>query len=332
MTPAEHQARMRALATAAAATALAAWASVDPDQAAATWTAELPGVLATLAAAQLAVAALAAPYVAGIVGAAAVAGLVNAAAFAGIASDGRPLAGLLFQPALAVIRALTAGAPPTRALAGGRAALDMITRTQVADAGRLATGVAITAQPEIAGHERVVRLPACSRCIVLAGRLYRWSEGFRRHPRCDCTMEPITGEQWRTRNLHNHPGALFDRMDRAEQDKRFGAAGAQAIRDGADPSQVVNARQGITTANVGGRAIAITTTGTTIRATAGRRLADRFGTTVVSEFERTRRSGGTERVRLRGSQAPRLTPETIYQVADDRDHAIRLLRLHGYLL
>lgn len=284
-----------------------------------------------MAAAQYAAAALATPYVTEIAREPR-AGTVNPSAFAGVASDGRPLSSLLFQPALVVMAALATGAAPALALAGGLALLDMIVRTQIADAARLATGVAIAAQPAIAGHERVVRLPACPRCIVLAGRLYRWSEGFRRHPRCDCTMQPVTSEQWRRRNLDNHPRALFDRMSRAEQDKRFGQAGAKAIRDGADIPQLVNARRGMRTASVGGRQVLATTTGTTRRGVAGQRLSERFGTAVVSEFERTRRTGGTERVRLRGSRAPRLMPETIYQVAEDRDHAVRLLRLHGYIL
>lgn len=329
---AEHQARTRALARSTNLRAADAWGSVAPERVAESWTARLPQVTGQVVTAQAAAASLASPYVAGVAGASSASGQVDPAAFAGVASDGRPLASLLFQPALVAMAALAAGADPTVALAGGLVLLDMIVRTQVADAGRLATGVAMAAHPDIAGHERVVRLPACDRCVVLAGRLYRWSTGFRRHPRCDCTMEPVTSEQWRSRNLDNHPAALFERMSREEQDKRFGVAGAEAIRDGADPAQVVNARAGMKTASVGGREISATTTGITRRGTAGQRLEARFGSAVVSQFERQRRTGGTERVRLRGSKAPRLMPETIYQVAEDREHAIRLLRLHGYLL
>lgn len=326
----EQQDQARQVASTAAEAAAQAWAEVDAAAITTTWTQQLPAVVATVTAAQTAAAALAAPAVAGIASTALAP--VVAAALAGIASTGLPLAAVLVAPAVAAIGALAASAPAARGLAAGAAVLDMIVRTQVTDAGRVATGVAITATPEIAGHERVVHLPACSRCIVLAGRLYRWSEGFARHPRCDCTMVPVTSEEWRTRNLDNHPRALFDQLDPAEQDKRFGAAGAQAIRDGADPVQVVNARSGMRTASVGGREILATTTGVTRRGTAGQRLSERFGTAVVSEFERNTRTGGRERVRLRGSRAPRLMPETIYQVAEDRDHAIRLLRLHGYLL
>lgn len=40
------------------------------------------------------------------------------------------------------------------------------------------------------------------------------------------------------------PGDYFESLDRAEQDKIFTKAGAQAIRDRADINQVVNARRG----------------------------------------------------------------------------------------
>lgn len=259
----------------------------------------------------------AAPYVAETAGSTTQAP-VNPVAFAGVASDGLPLAPLLFLPAVTVLGALGAGAPAGKALAAGRATLDMIVRTQVADAGRSAVGVAMAASRDIAGYERVVHLPACGRCIALAGKLYRWSTGFERHPRCDCTMAPVTSKEWREQRPENHPRALFERMDRAEQDKRFTKAGAQAIRDGADISQVVNARSGMTTAVIGGRTVATTTTGTTRRAVAGKRLAQRSGT--------VRGSG-----RYRRAAAPRLMPETIYQVAQDRDDAIRLLRANGYI-
>lgn len=281
------------------------WRQVDPEAASVSWGARLAGVAATVTTAQIAAAALAnGTLVAGIVTT-----RVNAAAFGGSASDGRPLASLLFQPAIALMAAMSAGALPAAALATGAAVLDMIVRTQVADANRAATGVAVTATPTLIGYERVVHLPACGRCIILAGKVYRWSQGFLRHPRCDCTMRPVTREQYRTANLDNHPRALFERMSREQQDKKLGKAGAQAIRDGADLSQVVNARSGMATAVVGGRRVQTTTSGATRRGLAGQRLGAR-----------------------RGGQSVRLMPESIYQLASSRDEAIRLLHQHGYIL
>ncbi|MGH3602180.1 MAG: hypothetical protein ACRDQH_18200 [Pseudonocardiaceae bacterium] len=241
-----NQVAMRVISRSASTSATDAWRQVDPDRVAVSWTARLPLVVGALTVAQVGAAALAGPYVAQIAGQSG--SHVLASAFGGVASDGRPLASLLFQPAIAVLAALSRGAKPASALAGGLAVLDMIVRTQVADANRLATGVAITAHPDVIGHERVVRTPACKRCIVLAGRVYRWSEGFKRHPRCDCTMQPVTREQHRGKDLDNHPRALFDRMTVEQQDKNFGIVDAKAIRDGADISQVVNSRKGMSTA------------------------------------------------------------------------------------
>lgn len=92
-------------------------------------------------------------------------------------------------------------------------------------------------------------------------------------------------------------------MSATQQDQAFTKAGARAIRDGADIAQVVNSRSGMTAAGT-------TTTGTTRLGLAGHRLGARQGRQVV-----------------------RLMPERIYQqAAGNRDEAIRLLRLHGFIL
>lgn len=89
---------------------------------------------------------------------------------------------------------------------------------------------------------------------------------------------------------------------RAGQVTDLRPAEKRALAEGADLSQVVNARrgsQGLTT-----------TEGATRRGLAGQRLGAQ-----------------------RGRRATRLTPEGIYTSAgDDRAEAIRLLREHGYLL
>ncbi|MEV5542803.1 hypothetical protein AB0L13_38875 [Saccharopolyspora shandongensis] len=82
--------------------------------------------------------------------------------------------------------------------------------TEISDAARSAVQIAETAHPGAAGHERVVRLPACDRCIVLAGKFYRYSTGFLRHPRCDCTMVPVSRAGWRDGQPENTPAELFE--------------------------------------------------------------------------------------------------------------------------
>lgn len=249
----DNQAALAALTTSASKSAIEAWGAVEPDTAARSWGAQLPAVIAGVTTAQIAAAGLAQPYVAAVTAARAAArGTVVPSAFGGVASDGRTLPSLLFQPALAVIIALGLGSSSRRALAAGRASLDMIVRTQVADANRLAAGVAMAVEPEVTGYERVVHLPACGRCIVLAGRLYRWSTGFLRHPRCDCTMHPVTRAEHESDRLDNHPAALFTSMTTEQQDAALGIANAAAVRAGADLGQVVNARRGMATAGSSG--------------------------------------------------------------------------------
>jgi hypothetical protein len=166
----------------------------------------------------------------------------------------------------------------------------------------------------VAGYERVVSLPACDRCVILTGRLYRYSTGFARHPRCDCTMRPVTTEQYRTENPDNHPRALFEAMTEAEQNIRFGTGNAAAIRAGADLSQVVNARS--TAMPVAGRWS--TTAGSTSRGVAGQRMGQL----------------ATQGGRYRRTQLARPTAgQVITDYAErSRKELIAALRRFGYVL
>lgn len=279
------------------------WRLVDPGNIGVTWRALLPQALAALGTSQATAAASAGLYVGDVAdeyGHRDAAPRINPGAFAGIASDGRPLASLLYQPAIATLGQIGAGAGVAGALAGGGFVLDMIARTQVADAGRVADGVAIAARPQLQGYVRMVVGKTCSRCLVLAGRVYRWNQGFQRHPRCDCRHVPVTEDV--PGDLRTDPKAYFHSLDRHGQDELLGAAGAEAVRAGADLSQVVNARRGMQTASVFGRDVQVTTEGTTIRGAAGT------------------------------ARSPRLMPEQIFADAVGRDDAIRLLKRFGYIL
>jgi hypothetical protein len=107
------------------------------------------------------------------------------------------------------------------------------------------------------GYIRLLTPPSCPRCVILAGRFYRWSDGFKRHPNCDCVHIPATREL--DDDLTSDPQQYFDSLSEAEQDRQFGKANAQAIRDGASISKVVNAQSGMRTADDGRR---YTTVGT----------------------------------------------------------------------
>jgi len=210
----------------------------------------------------------------------------------GSASDGRPLESLLLAPVRRVKQLSADGVPVSQAMRAGRASLERIVATQVADAGRVATGVEIAARPRV-GYVRMLNPPSCSRCLILAGRWYRYSAGFQRHPQCDCIHVPAVEDT--ADDLRTDPRAYFNSLSEAEQDRIFGKAAAQAIRDGADMSRVVNARRGMFTAG-------------------GLRLT-------------------REATTRRGIGLPtRLMPEQIYREASSRDEAIRLLRRFGYIV
>ncbi len=284
---AEHYRHQQRLTVATLAATRAAWQAMTP-QFDASWPRVLRRLLMVLAAAQLAAARSATAYVPAVLEElgidATTAGEPSPRRLVGTASDGRPLGSLLYTAVIASKRAVGGGAAPVQALDAGRRWLDVATWTQVADAARQATSVGIAARPAVTGWVRMVNPPCCKDCAVLAGRHYRWSDGFERHPSCDCRHIPATEDV--AGDLTTDPDALR----RQGLVTNLTAAERDALEEGADFAQVVNAargRKGLTT-------------------TAGA----------------TRRGG---RIRL--------TPEGVYREAGgDRDEAIRLLRLHGYIV
>lgn len=202
------------------------------------------------------------------------------------------------------------------------------------DVSRTAVAAAMWSQGSL-HYVRVLNGVSCARCAVLAGRKYRVS-AFQRHPRCDCRMMPAAREPAESWTVD--PKQYFHSLSTEDQEKVFTAAGARAIQDGADVSQVVNAREGVQTGMLYGREIQITTTGTTRRAVFGgyEVLEDgSFRKRPQSEFRRKVRAGD------RGSRywrptAPRLMPDEIYRLADafgwDRAEVLRQLRRFAYLL
>lgn len=203
---------------------------------------------------------------------------------------------------------------------------DRLVSSLVADSGRSAMGAFTASRRAEIGNIRQLVAPSCSRCAILAGRWYRWSDGFQRHPLCDCVMVPGT----RDVALYD-PYAAFERGEVTGLSK----AQTQAINDGADIGQVVNARRGMQTVNFAGRRVQVTTEGTTSRGLAFRSLVQRGGSTSVDAGFATRmtRTGPeARRVTQTVARAPRLSPEAIYNIAgDSRDEAIRLLRANGYI-
>jgi hypothetical protein len=287
----------------------------DPDR----WTDAVAGIGAELLAVQVAAAALADGYLDDVLAAQgadpAGDGRVVPAAFADLTDGGGSwLLNLVYAPN-SVARS---GLGVQQMLSQFAFVANSVTAAGVQDIGRAAVQTGMQARPAVLGYVRMLRSPSCARCAILAGRRYRSRTAFKRHPHCDCVHIPAAenASDWST-----DPGSYFDSLPRAEQDRIFTVAGAEAIRRGANMDQVVNARQGMTTVSAYGRTVSATTTGTTVRGVAGSRLAG----------EGVAKSG-----RYRAATAPRLMPDEIFQLADsegwDRAETLRQLRRFGYVL
>lgn len=110
---------------------------------------------------------------------------------------------------------------------------DRLVESLVTDAARAAESVAVTARPHVY-HVRYVNPPCCSRCAILAGRIYKWTEGFKRHPGCDCSMIPTTVSSPYAQDV--------DQLIRDGLVTGLSKADRQALADGADLGRVVNVR------------------------------------------------------------------------------------------
>lgn len=224
-------------------------------------------------------------------------GFVDPDSFAGVAASGGNLRGQLLEPAYYSDRLITAGKSPLKALSAAENMLFTQLVSALADTSRAAAGIDIAMRNEV-GYVRVVHGSACSRCIILAGKFFRWNQGFKRHPNCRCEHESTTRS--RSEGMFDDPYNAFENMTKAEQDRAWGKANAAAIREGADIYQVTNARRGMTKTRM------FTTEGMGRQGFAGKSLK---------------------------SGQRRLTPEAIYkQAGGSRVKARELLTEHGYLL
>lgn len=313
----QHQEQRANLAAATATAVRALWMRIDPQDLEGSWLAQAVLAARLIRRGQTASASAADPWLAATVGDGE--GAVDPEAV--VAATGE-LSVPLVYPLLIAMNRLRRGFSTSMSILSGAAFVEMVTRTLVADAGRIADIAGMIARPRVVSYVRVVELPACARCIILAGAEYPLSEGFLRHPRCDCTLAPRRpGDTWELAS----PRSLFEQMDPARQRRAFGEAGAKAIAEGADIGQVVNARRGMTTVTRYGREVLATREGTTRRGLHGSR-AKKFQKAAGVRF------GEATRGRAR-TKTPRLMPEEIYRLADgDREHAIRLLKRNGYLV
>jgi len=294
-----------------------AWSKLDPSQLQTSFVGTvMPIIIPSLIHAQTTAADIGAGYLARQAAALNVdpGPYVQPEAFAGVASDGRDLSGLIVQPLLSTYSDLSDGAEMDDALDDGMDSMDRILTTQVHDSARAAEQVGLVSTRGLSGYVRVLEGDACDRCIELAGRTYRYAADFLRHPNCRCTSAAVGDDDGSSTGVQPQDiKDIFDALTGAQQDKSFGIAGAQAINDGADISQVVNAKRGMqSAADVYGQQLQITTEGITQQGVAGQAM----------------KAAG-----LNPRTSPRLMPGSIYQVAgDDRNLQIKLLHQYGYIL
>lgn len=308
-----HRARQQLLARRTTQDALRRWGLVDAGNLIASWGVVLPVLLDLVTTAQIEATRGVDDYVAAAVaaqgGTPRPAGRVPDRALAGVASDGRPLESLLDWPMRHVEALVSGGTPTAEALGIGLRHLGRIVTTQVQDAARVATGVAIVGDRAVDRYVRVATPPSCSRCVILAGRVYRVARAFPRHPRCDCVNAPAASGV-----DPPSPEAMYRQMT-PEQRRQAGwsVADQRAIDDGGDLYQITNARRQLRTMTVAGRPVQTTRHGATRRGLAGKRLDA-----------------------PKGRAAIRITPEQIYTEAErlgwSRDETIRQLWRHGYIL
>jgi hypothetical protein len=295
VTPEEYAADVALIGRRTSASLLQQWRRVDRGAIATTWQRQVPDAVETVAAGQLAAAKLADPYLDAMVGGSDGAALVVPGAFAGRTLDVRTLSGLLTLPQIEALTAIGDGLLPGTAMQRGAGMLGMLVRTAIADSARQAVAAGMGSR-RVTGYYRQLSPPSCCRCVVLAGKWYRSNAGFQRHPHCDCVHVP--GDR-----PGGGPGFDARQLVLDGQVRGLSRAQTEAVRLGADVSQVVNARRGMST--VGGRQI--TTEGTTRRGLAGQRM----------------RAAG---LRVRP------TPEQILADATSADDAIRALHTYGYII
>lgn len=264
-------------------------------------------------------------------------------AFAGVDGSGRSSGGLLHGAVTTAKERIKSGAGARTAFMAGGAYLAAMSKTLVADLARSSASVAATGRGYVR-YVRVVNPGACNRCAILAGS-DRFSKPFERHPACRCTSVPVRDGESIPDGLHGSPADHFDSLTPEEQDRIYTKAGAEAIRLGADPIQVVGARRGASGMSYSrGRpsmpwkpkrmqrvAIGVNPDGTpivgyvTIEGTTQRGVYGRIQRDMAEAFQRIGDNRYSTSVRSR------LMPETILELTSDPDLRRVLLRDAGYL-
>lgn len=322
-----HQRSVNNITSAAVSEADKAWLMVDAGNLDASWNLVAPRAVALVGAAQVAAASQADGYLTGLARTRGIqddpVGRVNADAFRDFTGSGVPLAAYLAGALGSVKGLIGRGWSPGQALQSGRLRFANSITTTIGDQSRQAVTSAMGVRASglnrgggwVGGYTRMVSAKACSRCIILAGRRYQMEEAFKRHPGCLCSHIPSAENV--DDDPTTDPHAAFESMTKEEQDERFGKANAEAIRQGGDIFQVVNATDSGSVFSASGNRF--TRSGTTTRGA--------YGSSQGSKVDK--RDGD----RYRTANRFRATPETIMRQANGNpDEVVRLLKLYKYIL
>jgi len=138
--------------------------------------------------------------------------------------------------------------------------------------------------------------------------------------------------------MYSTPDDYFQSLSKAEQDRVFTKAGAEAVRNGADPAKVVNARRGYFGSkplNVPVRRLRPIQIGVRPDGSPLTVFATAEGTTIRGAFGRQEIAATGEATKLgryRRTTTLRLMPEQIVQMAGgNRERLVELLTRYGYL-
>jgi len=336
-----HQTARRRVTSAATVRALRLWRQMNPTELDRSWDALAPALVSQVTLAQVAAANQATSYMRGVSAhyGGAPAGAIVPEAFGGVMLDGREVGPAMFGAVTTTKALVGKGYTVPRALEVGASFLATIVGAAVTDMGRQADNTAATAR-HFTRYVRVLSPGACSRCAVLAG-VGEYSKPYKRHPRCKCTSWPllVDGEDNAVpEGMFESSEAYFDSLSEAEQARVFTKSGAYAIRNGADPISVVNARRGyFGDAPVG-------TPPRRLRPLTIGRKADGSPLTVFATAEGTTARGAFARAegratlsaakqgRYRRTTTLRLMPEQIQHMAgNDPARARELLQRYGYM-
>lgn len=314
------------------------WRQVQSGSLDAGWDAVAPQIERVMERAQVDAAAMAGPYVGralALQGVDSAPARVVPEAFAGVTREGRAVVPELFAGVTTAKTLIGSGVGVGAAFQAGTAVMSVLAATIIRDSGRGAVSTVNAAR----GGVRVIRVVssgACSRCAILAGT-DRFNAHFERHPSCRCTSIPVADGDALADGLFDGPSSYFDSLSEAEQDRVFTKSGAAAIRAGADPARVVNARRGtlkrpkLADGTYGRGRLMPQTIGVRADGSPLQVFATPEGTTARSAWARAQGDLRKTSGRYRQTMMVRLMPEQIMQMSTDPARVTELLKRYGYI-